>query len=148
MINRTLPAVWCTTLGQNDPKGFKGFNILQPTPLKGSAFGWAVISGINSVLATTAPMITNQSDVSRYAKRPKDAGWPQGFTIFTTKTFMAFLSIISAASLQSSYGGQAQWNIWDQLSQLMEENWDAKTRFGAYVVSLWTSKNRCSPCFL
>jgi NCS1 family nucleobase:cation symporter-1 len=122
-------------LGQNDPKGFKGFNILQPTPLKGSAFGWAVISGINSVLATTAPMITNQSDVSRYAKRPKDAGWPQGFTIFTTKTFMAFLSIISAASLQSRYGGQAQWNIWDQLSQLMEENWNAKTRFGAFVIA-------------
>ncbi len=75
-------------------------------------------------------MITNQSDVSRYAKEPRQAGWPQGFTIFVTKSIMACLSIVATASLQSRYGGIAQWNIWDQLSLILEENWNAKTRFG------------------
>ncbi|KAF8972564.1 permease for cytosine/purines, uracil, thiamine, allantoin-domain-containing protein [Flammula alnicola] len=128
--------VWSTTLGQSDPKGFKGFNILQAKPISGSALGWAIMSSINSVLATTAPMITNQSDVSRYAKNPKQAGWPQGFTIFTTKSTMAFLSIVSTASLQSRYGGVAKWNIWDQLDLLLTEDWSAKTRFGCFVIAL------------
>ncbi|KAF4623810.1 hypothetical protein D9613_001476 [Agrocybe pediades] len=127
--------VWCTALGQNDPAGFKGFNILQEHPISGSALGWATMSAINSILATTAPMITNQSDVSRYAKTPKDAGWPQGFTIFVTKVTMAFFSIIAAASLQSRYGGEAKWNIWDQLALLLEQNWNAATRCGCFVIA-------------
>lgn len=125
--------VWCTAIGQKDPKGFKGFNILQSNPISGPAVGWATMSGINSVLGTSAPMITNQSDVSRYARDPKQAGWPQGFTIFVTRTIMSFLSIVATASLQSRYGGAPQWNIWDQLGLLLEENWDAKTRFGWFV---------------
>ncbi|KAF8174760.1 permease for cytosine/purines, uracil, thiamine, allantoin-domain-containing protein [Pholiota molesta] len=128
--------VWCTTLGQRDPKGFQGFNILQAKPISGPELGWAIMSGINSILGTTVTMITNQSDVSRYARTPKQAGWPQGFAIFTTKTMMAFLSIVATASLQSRYGGIPLWNIWDQLHLLLDENWDAKTRVGCFVIAL------------
>ncbi|KJA21874.1 hypothetical protein HYPSUDRAFT_139808 [Hypholoma sublateritium FD-334 SS-4] len=131
--------VWCTILGQQDPKGFKGFNVLQPNPISGSALGWAIMSSINSVFGTTAPMITNQSDVSRYAKEPKQAGWPQGFTIFVTKSIVASLSIVATASLQSRYGGVAQWNVWDQLNLILEENWNAKTRFGCFLIALSVS---------
>ncbi|KDR68705.1 hypothetical protein GALMADRAFT_1024794 [Galerina marginata CBS 339.88] len=128
--------VWCTVLGQKDPAGFKGFSILQENPISGAAVGWATMSSINSILATTAPMITNQSDVSRYAKTPEQAGWPQGMTIFVTKTVIAFFSIISAASLQSRYGGIAKWNIWDQLDLLLNENWSAATRCGCFIIAL------------
>lgn len=128
--------VWCTTLGQRDPKGFQGFSILQANPISGPDLGWAIMSGINSIMGTTAPMITNQSDVSRYARTPKQAGWPQGFAIFTTKTIMAFMSIVATSSLQSRYGGIPLWNIWDQLHLLLDENWDAKTRVGWCVFQL------------
>ncbi|KAH9487256.1 Allantoin permease [Psilocybe cubensis] len=128
--------VWCTVLGQTDPNGFKGFAILQPTPISGSSLGWASMSAINSVLATVAPMITNQSDVSRYAKAPRHAGWPQGVTIFVSKSVFAFFSIIAAASLQSRYGGEAKWGIWQQLQLLLEENWDGKTRFGCFFIAV------------
>ncbi|PPQ68480.1 hypothetical protein CVT25_008406 [Psilocybe cyanescens] len=127
--------VWCTVLGQTDPNGFKGFAILQPKPISGGALGWASMSAINSVLATVAPMITNQSDVSRYAKAPRHAGWPQGLTIFVSKSLFAFFSIIAAASLQSRYGGEARWGIWQQLQLLLEENWDGKTRFGCFFIA-------------
>ncbi|KAF9477400.1 hypothetical protein BDN70DRAFT_779113, partial [Pholiota conissans] len=96
--------------------------------------GWAIMSGINSIFGTTATMITNQSDVSRYARTPTDAGWVQGFTMITTKIIVAFLSIVATASLQSRYGGILLWNIWEQLHLILDENWDAKTRFGWHVL--------------
>lgn len=92
-------------------------------------------------------MITNQSDVSRYAKEPRQAGWPQGFTIFVTKSVMASMSIVATASLQSRYGGVAQWNVWDQLDLILEENWDAKTRFGWSVFILLSPFAACTLIF-
>ncbi|KAF7289918.1 hypothetical protein MIND_01366700 [Mycena indigotica] len=101
----------------------------------GSTLGWAVMSGINSVMGTLSPMILNQPDIARYARKPYDAGWPQGVSMLVIKTMIFFMSISTACSLQVLYG-KAYWNMWDQLNAVLDANWNTTARVGCFFVSL------------
>jgi nucleobase:cation symporter-1, NCS1 family len=77
---------WCAYLGLHKPReSFPGFSFQQTTLATSSAKAWAFLSGVNSIVASIAPQCSNVSDITRYASRPKAAGWPQGAAFFATK---------------------------------------------------------------
>ncbi|KAJ6631084.1 permease for cytosine/purines, uracil, thiamine, allantoin-domain-containing protein [Mycena sp. CBHHK59/15] len=98
-------------------------------PVHGSALGWAIVSGINSVMGTLSPMILNQPDIA------DELGSAKFLLIFNTQILMFFFSISTACATRVLYG-QAYWNMWDQLNAVLDANWNAKARTGCFFVAL------------
>lgn len=88
---------WIVHLGMTKPgESFPGFSNIQTGSLTtNSAKAWAFLSGVNSVVASIAPQVSNVSDITRYARTPRAAGWPQGVAFFVTKVVSVFLGIIA-----------------------------------------------------
>lgn len=76
-----------------------------------AAVGWAVMSGINTVLGTLSPMLVNQPDLARYCKTPRDAGLLQGVSVFVAKVLVMFLGLAATSSIQGAWG-KTYWNFW------------------------------------
>ncbi|KAF7323953.1 hypothetical protein MKEN_00616800 [Mycena kentingensis (nom. inval.)] len=124
--------IWAVTQTGSDWGKFNSNLVVEPA--RGAAFGWAVVSGINSVMGTLSPMILNQPGIARYARKPSDAGWPQGCSMLVVKTLIFFLAISTACALKVLYG-VAYWNMWDQLHAILDANWTAKARTGCFFVA-------------
>lgn len=77
--------------------------------------GWAIMSGINTVLGTLSPMLVNQPDLARYCKRPRDAGALQGASVFVAKVLVMFLGLAATSSIQGAWG-TTYWNFWVRTS--------------------------------
>lgn len=105
---------WCmangTGLSNADALSAAGQKAASSTTL-----GWAVMSGINTIMGTLSPMLVNQPDLARYCKQPRDAAWLQGAACFFSKVLVFFLGLAATASIQGAWG-TAYWNIWDLLS--------------------------------
>ncbi|CAK5272608.1 unnamed protein product [Mycena citricolor] len=124
--------IWAVTQAGSD---WGTFNTnVTAAPAKGAALGWAIMSGINTVMGTLSPMILNQPDIARYARRPRDAGWPQGLSMLVIKTLIFFLAMSTACALEVLYG-KAYWNMWDQLNAVLDAHWTAKSRTGCFFVA-------------
>jgi nucleobase:cation symporter-1, NCS1 family len=60
------------------------------------------MSGLNAVISNSSPMILNQPDLGRYAKKPGEAGWYQGIAMFIVKnlvTFVRFFPLVVRSAL-------------------------------------------------
>ncbi|KAJ7895693.1 NCS1 nucleoside transporter [Mycena leptocephala] len=125
--------IWAVTRAGADWGTFNANITVEPA--HGAALGWAIVSGINSVMGTLSPMILNQPDIARYAKKPSDAGWPQGVSMVIIKTLIFFFSISTACATRVLYG-QAYWNMWDQLNAVLDANWNATARTGCFFVAI------------
>ncbi|KAL4915376.1 permease for cytosine/purines, uracil, thiamine, allantoin-domain-containing protein [Aspergillus aurantiobrunneus] len=68
-----------------------------------TTLGWAVMDGINVIMGSLSTMLVNQVDLVRYCKKPRDAGWPQGVTVFVSKVVVFFLGLASTASIQGAW---------------------------------------------
>ncbi|KAJ3905955.1 NCS1 family nucleobase:cation symporter-1 [Lentinula edodes] len=101
----------------------------------GSQLGWAWMDGINIILSGISPMIVSQPDITRYARSPSDASYPQAFANMLVKMLIYFLAICTAASLQVIYGGAPTWNLWDQLNLVLNHNWSAGSRTLVFLVA-------------
>ncbi|KAJ7432904.1 allantoin transport [Mycena galericulata] len=125
--------IWAVTRAGAD---WNTFNTnLTVAPAHGASLGWAILNGINSVMGTISPMILNQPDIARYARKPNDAGWPQGISMLVIKTLYFFFSISTACAIRVLYG-QAYWNMWDQLNAVLDTNWNATARTGCFFVAM------------
>ncbi|KAJ7755336.1 permease for cytosine/purines, uracil, thiamine, allantoin-domain-containing protein [Mycena maculata] len=125
--------IWAVTRAGAD---WNMFNTnITVAPAHGAALSWAILSGINSVMGTLSPMILNQPDIARYARRPRDAGWPQGISMLIIKISIFFFSISTACATRALYG-QAYWNMWDQLNAVLDNNWNATARTGCFFVAM------------
>jgi nucleobase:cation symporter-1, NCS1 family len=102
----------------------------------GGALGWAMLNGINSCLGVTSALLVNQPDLTRYTRRPKDAGWRQASSIFASKTLIFFFGIGATAAVQGQFGGQAYWNQWDLLNAILDRFWGPAARAGCFFASL------------
>lgn len=123
---------WCMAHGS----GISAIGNNLATPAAGVPLGWSVMAGINAVMGTLSPMLVNQPDLSRYCKKPSDAGWSQGLAVFVAKTLVFFLGLATTASIQGIYG-TAYWNIWDLLNAILVHNWTAAGRTGIFLVSFF-----------
>ncbi|KIW28238.1 uncharacterized protein PV07_07917 [Cladophialophora immunda] len=97
--------------------------------------GWAMLSGINSVIGISAGLLVSQPDMARYSVNPRAAGIPQGFFLAIPKLLVLFLGLASTASMQGKWG-TAYWNIWDLNNAILEHNWTAAARTAVFLESL------------
>ncbi|KAE9409732.1 NCS1 nucleoside transporter [Gymnopus androsaceus JB14] len=104
--------------------------------VSGSQLGWAWMDGINTILSSISPLIVSQPDITRYARSPFDASYPQAFANLFVKVLVYFLAICTAASLQVLYGGTPTWNLWDQLNLILDHNWNAGSRTLCFLMAL------------
>ncbi|PBK77713.1 NCS1 nucleoside transporter [Armillaria solidipes] len=98
--------------------------------------GWAWMQGINIVMSGISPMLISQPDLTRYARAPFDASYPQAIAAFLVKVLIYFLSIGTTAAIQVLYGGEPTWNMWDQLDLILDHNWNASARTLCFLVAI------------
>ncbi|KAI5247791.1 hypothetical protein E4T43_01700 [Aureobasidium subglaciale] len=120
---------WCVNYG-----GGLGVGSIGTIRIHGSALGWGMLNGINSCLGVTSALLVNQPDLTRYTKRPKDAGWRQASSIFASKTLIFFFGIGATAAVQGKFG-QAYWNQWDLLNAILDRFWGPAARAGCFFAA-------------
>ena len=124
---------WCmahgTGLATIDQQSAAGKKVAATT-----ATGWAIMNGINVVMGTLSPMLINQPDLARYCKKPRDAGYLQGISVFVSKVLIFFLGLAATSSMQGEYG-KAYWNMWDLLDAILDHNWNGTARFAVFLVA-------------
>ncbi|KAF3013188.1 hypothetical protein E8E14_002477 [Neopestalotiopsis sp. 37M] len=98
---------WCMANGA----GLSTIDDHSKASTSSAAVGWAIMSGINTVLGTLSPMLVNQPDLARYCKTPRDAGLLQGVSVFVAKVLVMFLGLAATSSIQGAWG-QTYWNFW------------------------------------
>lgn len=97
--------------------------------------GWSIMAGINTIFGSLSPMLVNQPDLSRYCKKPSDAGISQGISVFASSIIVFFLGMASTTSIQARWG-VAHWNIWDLLDAILDHYFSAGARAGVFFVAL------------
>ncbi|CRG91925.1 Uracil permease [Talaromyces islandicus] len=121
---------WCIHYGG----GIQVNSLISDAPVSGGALGWAMLNGINSCLGVTSALLVNQPDLTRYTRRPKDAGWRQASSIFASKTLIFFFGIGATAAVQGNFG-QTYWNQWDLLNAILDRFWGPAARVGCFFAS-------------
>lgn len=97
--------------------------------------GWSIMAGINTMMGSLSPMLVNQPDLSRYCKKPRDAGILQGISLFFPSVLVFFLGMASTTSIQAVWG-TAYWNVWDLLDAILDHHFGAGARAGVFFVAL------------
>ncbi|TLD35488.1 NCS1 nucleoside transporter family [Venturia nashicola] len=103
----------------------------QKTSLAGSAYSWAFLNGLNSMLGNYGTMAVNINDFARYAKSPKMI-LGQILVIPLSFMLMSFMGVIIAGAASDLYGKK----IWDPLTIMSHWNGSSGARAAAAFVSL------------
>ncbi|KAE9971118.1 hypothetical protein EG327_009997 [Venturia inaequalis] len=103
----------------------------QKTSLVGSAYSWAFLNGLNSMLGNYGTMAVNINDFSRYAKSTKMI-LGQILVIPLSFMLMSFMGVIIAGAASDLYGEK----IWDPLTIMSHWNGSSGARAAAAFVSL------------
>lgn len=103
-------------------------------PLSGAALVWPMIQAINSVMATLCPILINQPDIARYAKRTSQATWSQGTGILISKVLVMFISC-ATTSASANLLGKTYWNVWDLYDAILTAYWGPAARAGIFFAS-------------
>ncbi|KIX95714.1 uncharacterized protein Z520_08421 [Fonsecaea multimorphosa CBS 102226] len=97
----------------------------------GSELGWAIVQGITTVIGGIAVGLTNQTDYSRFARRPGDQIFGQWFSILTLGTILPLFGCLTSSASIKLYG-QAYWNPPDLLLRWLDDDYNSKSRAAAF----------------
>jgi NCS1 nucleoside transporter family len=104
----------------------------QKATLRGSAYSWAFLSSLTSVIGNYATLSVNQSDFSRYSR--VSVKWQLIYVPFLPIifTFIAFIGIAASSAGQVKYGVLN----WDPIALI--ENWESRAArfFAAFSFAL------------
>lgn len=100
-----------------------------------SATGWAIVSGVSSVIGSIAVGLTNQSDYNRFSTSVKAPVFGQYFSIMVFGTVIPLFGCITTSAVMKIYG-QAIWNPPLICAQWLEADYNAKSRAGAFFAGL------------
>ncbi|KAJ9149017.1 Uracil permease [Pleurostoma richardsiae] len=109
--------------------------VRQPASISGSKLGWEFVKGVMSAIANFATLIVNDPDFARFAGKPRDALWPQLFTIPLGFALTSFIGIIVSSSSTVIYGGDPIWDPLTLLGRFIDDGGSGQ-RFGVFVISL------------
>lgn len=87
-------------------------------PASGSAFGWAFVHGLTTMISSQATGLLGFADWGRYAKHPGAQRWPQGLGMALSDMFSAILGIICASCCATIYPDAGL--VWNQALLLTE----------------------------
>ncbi|KAH8690450.1 permease for cytosine/purines, uracil, thiamine, allantoin-domain-containing protein [Talaromyces proteolyticus] len=107
----------------------------QGSTISGSAKSWAIARYIWIYCANGATYATNAADFLRYAKKPKNAWWPQliGFPLSTLIYGLIGNLIVSSSVI---IFGELVWNPIDLLDMLLAQDYSSGKRAGVFFLSL------------
>lgn len=100
-----------------------------------SQLGWAIVSGISTVIGNIAVGLTNQPDYSRFARRPGDQVFGQYFSIIFFGTIMPLFGCLASSATQGLYG-TALWNPPDIVQKWLDESYTPGTRAAAFFAGI------------
>lgn len=75
-------------------KGVSMTTLANEEPVRGSAHAWLVMRAFNSGLGAASSLSVNQGDMTRYARKPKDAIWVGLFPSYVFSHAMACFHIL------------------------------------------------------
>ncbi|KZZ95389.1 Permease, cytosine/purines, uracil, thiamine, allantoin [Moelleriella libera RCEF 2490] len=99
----------------------------------GSDLAWAMVKGIMSSIANFATLIINDSDFTRFARKPQDALWSQLAAIPLGFAFTSLIGIFVSSSSNVIYN-EPIWNPLDLLAHFIDDGGSAQ-RFGVFVLA-------------
>jgi len=118
--------VWCMSAAHG-----AGPLLSAPATSSGSELGWGVIQGITTVIGGIAVGLTNQMDYSRFARRPGDQVLGQWTSIMGFGVIMPLFGCLASSASLAIYG-KAYWNPPDLVQKWLDEDYNAKSRAGAF----------------
>lgn len=95
---------------------------------------WMTI--INTIFGTLSPMIINQPDIARYARKKSDTVIPQACGFIPPKICILIFGMVAAVSMRRAYG-QVYWNMWDLMAAILDNEWSAGARTGVFFLSFF-----------
>ncbi|KAH8883381.1 hypothetical protein GQ53DRAFT_847024 [Thozetella sp. PMI_491] len=102
----------------------------------GSAHAWLVMRAFNSGLGAASSLTVNQGDMTRYARKPKDAIWTTLFGYPIASALPCLYGILVAACAKK-LTGTAYWNMWDVMKYMLEQYPDNHgARFGIFLIAV------------
>ncbi len=113
--------------------GGMGPVVSRPAKLQGSELAWEFIKGLMSCIANFATVIINDSDFTRFSRKPKDALWSQLISLPLAFAFTSLVGILVSSASAVIYGEP----IWDPLHLLEKlfEGASSGERFGIFVIA-------------
>ena len=90
---------------------------------------------ISSVALTVLPMMINQPDTTRYAKKKNDTFWPQVGGYIPPKIVVLIFGMTGSCALYRAYG-IVYWSMWDLLDGILDHEWNAGGRTGVWFVAV------------
>lgn len=97
--------------------------------------GWAIVSGVTTVIGSIAVGLTNQPDYSRFARRPGDQVFGQWFSIILFGTIMPLFGCLASSATQQIYG-EAIWNPPNIVQKWLDTDYNAKSRAAAFFAGV------------
>ncbi|KOS23214.1 Uracil permease [Escovopsis weberi] len=108
--------------------------VRQPGSLHGSKLAWGMTNGIMSSIANFATLVVNDSDFTRFARKPRDVFWSQLISIPVSFAITSFIGIIVSSSSSVIFDEP----IWDPLVLLGRfiDGGGPAERFGVFIIAL------------
>ena len=121
--------IYCMVSGHGYPQQ----SLAKVGNLHGSALGWAMMAGINSIMGKTSTLVVNQPDMARYANR-RSAVLTQIVTLPVCNTVGATLGIFATQSIFNRWGN-LDWNPWTLSHDILDHQWGPGARAALFFVS-------------
>lgn len=96
-----------------------------------SVRAWAWIYGICSWFGSISSGVANQSDFTRFSRRPWDSFWGTWFALVLVGTAIPIMGLTSASALKQYYGEEF-WQPNEIINKWMTEDYSAKLRAAAF----------------
>ncbi|KAF7185431.1 Transporter aclS [Pseudocercospora fuligena] len=98
--------------------------------------GWTMSAGVMSVIGSISAGILNQSDFTRFAKKPSHVTWSQAGSFFVASNITSIIGVIVTAATQEEYGhGKALWDP-TQLFMAIQDQHGSRGRAAAFFLGL------------
>ncbi|PWN26047.1 NCS1 nucleoside transporter [Jaminaea rosea] len=107
------------------------------TQVHGTKLSWAMLYAVNTVIGSICAGMLNQSDYSRYARKPYDQVWAQALAIPLSRTFCGTIGIIVTSCAAQWWPDKGLlWMPPDLLEQIQANDNVGKTRLAVFLAAL------------
>ncbi|KAF4125453.1 nucleobase:cation symporter-1, NCS1 family [Geosmithia morbida] len=88
-----------------------------------SELGWNMVAGMMSIIGNIASGILNQSDYTRFAKKPSHVTWSQAGSFMVSGSTVSIVGVLVTAATQKRYGdGTALWDPTTLFAQIQDRH--------------------------
>ncbi|KAH7204754.1 NCS1 nucleoside transporter [Fusarium oxysporum] len=105
------------------------------TPMSSHDLGWAITSGVTTVIGGIAVGLTNANDYTRFAQKPGDQVFGQWFSIIFFGTLFPLFGCLAASATQGIWG-EAIWNPPLICQEWLDRDYASGSRAAAFFAGL------------